>query len=424
MEDVIRMSEKERRRLVEVVKVAGGEESIRDAAVKLGLSYRQMKRSVGRYRAGGDRSLCHKSRGRPSNRRIEAGIKGKMLEIYEEQFLGWGPTLAAEKLSDMGYNVDHETLRRWLCAQGLWKRARKRKPCRRRRERKAHFGELVQIDGSPHDWFGTGEKACLMDMADDATGMGLWRFFPSESSEAAMVVAMAWVKRYGAPCALYSDRHTIYHTKREATLLELERGERPLTAFGKACAKLGIEIIPASSPQAKGRVERRNGVLQDRLAKELQWRGIRTIEAANAFLDGGYIDAFNARFAKEPESPVDYHRALPKGTDLDGVFAIEEERAVGNDWTVRYQNQFLQITGPGRNVPPAKSTVTVQERLNGDLRVYYRGEPVSFEPIGHRPIPPKPEKPSHKARKRWIPPPDHPWRGYRQGNKVAQGSTR
>lgn len=310
MGDVLRMSEKERRRLMEVSKVVAGEQRIADAAFKLAVSYRQMKRSMARFGREGDAGLCHRNRGRLSNRCKGPEMKAAVIGIYEEQLLGWGPTFAAEKIVEMGHDVDHETLRRWLLAAGLWKRARKRKPYRRRRERKEHFGELVQIDGSPYDWLGTGREIWLMDLVDDATGKGLFRLFEHETTEAAMVVTRQWVKRYGVPCALYSDRHTIYHTDREASLDELERGERPLTVFGKACAKLGIEIIPASSPQAKGRVERRNGVLQDRLAKELQHRKIRTIEEANAFLDGGYIDAFNERFEKAPGSSVDYHRSL------------------------------------------------------------------------------------------------------------------
>jgi len=423
MGDVLRMSEKERRRLMEVEKVVSGEQRIADGAFKLRVSCRQMKRSVALFRREGDAGLCHRNRGRPSNRRKSHEMKAVVIATYEEQFAGWGPTLASEKLSEMGHEVDHETLRRWLLAAGLWRRARKRKPYRRRRERKAHFGELVQIDGSPHDWLGTGQEICLMDLVDDATGKGFFRFFERETTEAAMVVARRWVRAYGIPCTLYSDRHTIYHTNREPSLEELERGEKPLTAFGKACAKLGIEIIPASSPQAKGRVERRNGVLQDRLAKELQYRKIRTIEEANAFLDGGYVDVFNERFEKKPESPADYHRPLLKGTDLDAVFAFEETRKVSNDWTVSYCNQLLQITGPGRHVPPAKSTVLVQERLDGSLRLYYRGRAVPFTAVLSRPAPLKTQEPIHKARKPWIPPQDHPWREFRFGKNETKGAT-
>lgn len=412
MGDVLRMSEKERRRLVEVKKVVSGEQRIVDAVRKVRVSERQMKRSVARYLKEGDAGLCHRNRGRPSNRCKSPELKAAVLGIYEEEFSGWGPTLAAEKLVEMGYGVDHDTLRRWLLAKGLWKRARKRKPYRCRRERKAHFGELVQIDGSPFDWLGTGQEICLMDLVDDATGRGVIRFFEHETTEAAMVVTRQWVKKYGVPCALYSDRHAIYHTDREATLEELELEQKPLTAFGRACAKLGIEIIPASSPQAKGRVERRNGVLQDRLGKELRWRGIRTIEEANAFLDSGYMEALNGRLQKEPESPVDYHRPLLKGTDLSAVFAFEEKRKLNNDWTVRYYNQWLQITGTRRTVPPAKSTLLVQQRLDGSLRLYYRGRAVPFEPIASRPARPKPTQTLPPAKNPWTPPPDHPWRNH------------
>jgi transposase len=421
MGDLLKMSQKERQRLVEINKVVCGEQRIVDAAFKLGVSYRQMKRVLARFRKEGDAGLCHRNRGRPSNRGKCPKMKAEVITIYQEQFLGWGPTLAAEKLSGMGHEVNHETLRRWLLALGLWKRARKRKPYRRWRERKSHFGELVQIDGSPHDWFGTGQKVCLMDMVDDATGKGVIRFFAHETTEAAMVVTREWVRKYGIPCALYSDHHTIYHTGREPSFQELESGKIPLTAFGKACEKVGIEIIPASSPQAKGRVERRNGVLQDRLAKELQWKRIRTIKDANAFLDRGYMEGLNKRLEQEPESPVDYHRPLLKGTDLNAVFAFEETRKVNNDWTVLYNKRVLQITGPGRHVPPAKSTVLVQERLDGSLHLYYRGQPVPFKIIPFRPAARKPVEAIPKARKPWIPPPDHPWRHFRIAKNQTKG---
>jgi len=333
-----------------------------------------------------------------------------MLEIYEEQFSGWGPTLAAEKLLEMGFRVDHETLRRWLLARGLWKRARKRKAHRRWRKPKEHFGELVQIDGSPHDWFGTGEKCCLMNMVDDATSRSFALFFPHETTEAAMRITMGWIERYGIPSALYTDHHTIYVTDREApTREEMEKGTGPLTALGKACHTLGIHIIPASSPQAKGRVERKHGVYQDRLVKEMKLRGIKTMEEANAFLVSGYLDELNKKFEKAPSSPLDYHRPLREDQDLKAAFAFEETRKVGNDWTVRYQNQIYQITGPSRDIPPAKGTVLVQERLDGTIYIYYRGKAVAYERITQRPAK-KAEPKIYKPRKKWTPPLDHPWR--------------
>lgn len=412
MEETLRMSGKERNWLVELRKVLEGKETLKDAQRKLGGSYRNAKRKLKRLREEGDGGLVHRSRGRPSNRAKPSELRDLVLGLYRERLMGWGPTLAAEKLGEWGQVVDHETLRRWLKAEGLWARARKRKAHRRWRAPKEHFGELVQMDGSPHDWFGTGEMLCLMDLVDDATGRSFALFFPHETTEAAMEVLMGWIGRYGIPCAVYTDHHTIYVTSREEpTREEMEKGMPPLTAFGKACHRLRIQIIPAGSPQAKGRVERKHGMYQDRLIKEMKLRGIKTMEEANAFLLSGYLDELNQKFGKAPVSPVDYHRCLRADQDLEAVFVLEETRKVGNDWTVRYHNQRYQITGPGHALPPAKGTVLVQERLDGSLHLYYRGQEVRFSPIPVGPVPLVPPPVRAKARTPWTPPPDHPWRG-------------
>ena len=422
VEETLRMSGKERSWLVELRQVLDGKEALKDAQAKLGGSYRNAKRKLKRFREEGDSGLVHRGRGRPSNRAKPDGMKASALGYYRDHLMGWGPTLAAEKLGERGQYVDHETLRRWLKAEGLWDRARKGRAHRRWREPKEHFGELVQLDGSQHDWFGTGEMCCLMNLVDDATGRSFALFFPHEATGAAMRVLMGWIGRYGIPCALYTDHHTIYVTGREPTREEVEKGLPPLTVFGKACHKLGIRVIPASSPQAKGRVERKHGVYQDRLVKELALRGIKTIEEANAFLVSGYLAELNKKFEKAPSSPVDYHRVVRGDQDLEAVFAFEGTRKVANDWTVRYHSQIYQITGPSRLLPPAKGTVLVQERLDGGLRLYYRGREVRFNPISARPVPVASPPPRARARTRWTPPPDHPWRGRSPGRIAAEGA--
>lgn len=405
------MSDREREWLVELRHVLDGKEALKDAQAKLGGSYRNAKRKLKRLREEGDGGLVHRSRGRPSNRAKPAQMRDLALGLYRERLMSWGPTLAAEKLGEWGQYVDHETLRRWLKEAGLWTRARKRRAHRRWREPKEHFGELVQLDGSPHDWFGTGEMCCLMNLVDDAMSRSFALFFPHEATEAAMRVLMGWIERYGIPCALYTDHHRVYITDREPTREEIEKGLLPLTVFGKACHKLGIQIIPASSPQAKGRVERKHGVYQDRLVKEMKLRGIRTIEEANAFLRSGYLDDLNRRFEKVPASPVDYHRPVPEDRDLEAVFVFETTRTVSNDWTVRYHTRRYQITGPSHRLPPAKGTVLVQERLDGSLHLYYRGREVSFGPISIQPAPVATRPLCARARTKWTPSPNHPWRG-------------
>lgn len=255
--------------------------------------------------------------------------------------------------------IDHETLRRWMLVAGLWSRARKRSPHRRRRERKAHFGELVQMDGSFHPWFeGRGPQSCLLTLVDDATGKTLGRFGAQETIWAAVGVLRAWIGRYGVPQALYTDWKNVY--VRPPNEEERVTGAEPLTQFGRMCAQLGIRIIPASSPQAKGRIERNHGTQQDRLVKKLRRKGIADLETANAFLETEYWADHNARFAQAPASSDDFHVTRPRGLRLDTVFRLEEDRTVSNDWVVRYDNRFLQLERQSGHAP-ARSTVVVCE---------------------------------------------------------------
>jgi len=414
--DELVMSRKERERVVAMRLVAEGRERLRDAAKRLGVSYRQVKRIWGRYRAEGAKGLVHRSRGRVSNRGIGKEEREAALGVYRERLEGFGPTLAAEKLTEWGVvEVDHETMRRWLMGAGLWARARRRGPHRRWRERKRRFGELVQMDGSHHDWFGSGQRACLMNLVDDATTTTLAGLETEETTEGAMRSLWAWIERYGIPQALYCDGKTVYVTDREPTVEEQLAGEVPLTAFGRVCQRLGIEIIRARSPQAKGRVERNHGVYQDRFVKELRVRGITTIEGANGLLQGGFVARLNEKFATAPASNDDAHRPVPEGLDLASVFVFEESRRVANDWTIRYRTRCYQITGPRETMPRPKATVTVQQRLDGSLHMLYRERELTFRevPLEAR-VKPKactaavehPPQPLHRR----VPSATHPWR--------------
>jgi transposase len=414
MGDELMMSGKERRKLVELKLVEEGRQTLGEAARRLGVCYRQVRRVWRRFREVGVVGLVHRSRGRPSNRGKGEAFRDRCLGLYREQLAGWGPTLASEKLAEWGLRVDHETLRRWFVAEGLWQRQRKRGPHRQRRPRKERFGELVQLDGSYHDWFGDGGRECLLDMVDDATGKALARMEEEETTAAAMRVLWAWIVRYGIPWALYVDRKTVYVTEREPTVEEQLAGEAPLTAFGKTCAKLGIEIIPAFSPQAKGRVERRHGVFQDRLVKEVRLLGISSIQGANELLEGGFVDSLNEKFARPPLHPEDCHRPVPKDVDLAAIFVFEESRTVANDWTVRYENRFFQLTGPKEWLPRPKARVVMQRRLDSSLHILYRGRELIFRevPLEARLIPrqappPPPTVPRHQKSR---PADDHPWR--------------
>jgi molybdenum-dependent DNA-binding transcriptional regulator ModE len=410
------MSEKERRRKVEFEGVVEARMTVREASQGLGLSYRQCRRSYKRYRQEGDRGLVHRSRGRRSNRARPEEFRGAVLERYRERYEGFGPTLAVEKLADEGYKVDHETVRRWLLADGQWRRHRKRGKHRSRRPRKEHFGELVQMDGSHHEWFGAGRlRTCLMNMVDDATGASMALMAEQETTEAAMGLLWRWIERYGIPRALYADKKNVFVTDREPTIEEQLAGEEPMTAFGKACKKLSIEIVTAHSPQAKGRVERSHGVYQDRLVKELRLQGITTVEGANELLADGFSERLNANFQREPARSRDFHRRAPKGLTLAEVFSWEETRTVQRDWTVRYNNRFYQILKENRPRPRPKEKVVVRLLLDRNVQILYRGKKLKYEPIAGPP--PRTQEKAAPVQQptphaQWKPAPDHPWRTF------------
>jgi transposase len=413
MEEIVGLSAKERARLVELEQVKAGRQTVVAAAERLSMSGRQCKRIWKRYRAEGAKGLVHRSRGRPSNRKLDPDSKRQSLELCRTRLEGFGPTLAAEKLAEVGLRVSHETLRRWLIVEGLWRKKRKRGPHRRWRPPKEHFGELVQMDGSFHDWLETGQEPCLLDMVDDATANMEGEFFEQETTEGAMRVLWQWIKRYGIPRALYTDHKNLYVADREPTVDEQLAGRPALTAFGRACHKLGIQIIPAASPQAKGRIERRHGVLQDRLVKELRLRGIKDLKSANDLLAGGFIETINEKFGHSPASSINYHRRVPSGMRLEDVFVFEEQRTVQNDWTVAWDSRWFQISGPKGQMPRRRERIVVRRRLDGSRVLLYRGRALEFHEIQQRP--PRQAlliKPASVASPRpvWVPPADHPWK--------------
>ena len=412
------MSTSELRRAGVLARVAAATLTLKSAAALMEVSYRQAKRLYGRYRAEGAKGLKHRSAGRASNRAAPRRLRKRVLALIREKYSGgvaerFGPTLAAEHLaSEDGVTVDHETLRRWMLAAGLWSRARKRSPHRRRRARMAHFGELVQLDGSFHPWFeDRGSHSCLLTLVDDATGRSLGRFGAQETMWAAVEILRAWIAHYGIPRALYTDWKNVY--VRRPNQEERETGAEPLTQFGRMCATLGIKIIPASSPQAKGRIERNHGTQQDRLVKKLRRKGIADVEAANAFLEAEYWADHNRRFAQAPASADDFHVAVPSGMRLDQVFRLEETRTVSNDWVVRYDNRYLQIERQSHR-PPARSTVIVYEAATGQLEIRYRDRVMRWTEVA-APLPksaaPRPAlPPASKTQPRQRgPSADHPW---------------
>lgn len=369
------LSERELRRGEVISRVISGELTSVDASELLGLSTRQVKRLAKRYRSGGAQGLLHRSFGKPSNRTRPAGDRERVLELVAREYGGsaapgpgqrFGPTLVAEHLlEDHGIALPVSTLTDWMRSGGLWTRRRKRRPHRRRRERKAHFGELVQLDGSFHDWLeGRGPVGCLMTMTDDATGTVLARLGKEETLWAAIAVLKSWIKKYGVPRALYTDWKNLYH-------LSAPKNSRLATSqFGRICQRLGIELIAASSPQAKGRVERTHGTSQDRLVKKLRLRGISTFEGVNEYLEESYLAAHNARFARRAASSADYHLKLDPKLDNGNLWCREETRCVSNDGVIAYQNRRLSLTL--RRDMPLRARVLVRESEEGDLRIIYK----------------------------------------------------
>jgi transposase len=411
------MSARELTRVEVLSRVQAGTLSLGSAATLLAVSYRQAKRLARRYRAEGAKGLRHRSAGRPSNQARPPAERKRVLALVREKYSGtidvrFGPTLAAEHLArEDGVTVHHDTLRRWMLAEGLWSRARKRAPHRQRRERKAHFGELVQLDGSFHLWYETrGPRGCLMNLVDDATGRTLAQLGAEETIWAAADVLRRWIEAYGVPLALYTDWKNVY--VRAPNAEEQGTGAVPLTQFGRMCASLGIQIIAASSPQAKGRVERNHGTHQDRLVKKFRRLGIADAAAANAFLATTYLPEHNQRFAVAPASAEDFHRRVPSRTMLNRVFQLEEERVLSNDWVVRYDTRYFQVARQS-GLAPARSTVLVREAQDGAIELRYRGRLMRWTEIAApvKPTPPAVRPPLSSAPHRPArPSADHPWR--------------
>ena len=409
------MSRKERARLTIMVGVTDGELTLVQAAELMGVSYRQGKRIWQRYQADGDAGLVHRLRGQPSARRKPAALREQALALYaQERYADFGPTLMAEQLAKAQLVVDHETLRRWRMASGQHPVRRRQQAHRQWRERKPSFGAMVQLDGSHHDWFeGRGPKCVLMVMVDDATNRMRARFFEEETTHASYDVLEGWIRKHGLPTSLYVDRDSIYRCEGEPSIAQQLAGQQPQTQFGRAMEQLGVELILANSPQAKGRVERMNGTLQDRLVKELRLAGISDKESANRFLEEKYLRAFHRQFGREAASPLDVHREVPR--NLDEVLSWEEERVVQCDWTVACGGQRYQLDRQHEALSLVRRKVVVRRLRNGRVQLVHRGKQLKWRslPAGavRRAVPVK-AKPTKalKTKAEKVPPANHPWR--------------
>ena len=408
------MSRKERNRLAIMAGVKTGELRLVQAAGLTGLSYRQMKRVWRRYRDQGDAGLVHRLRGRASSRRLAPELRARILARVELRYADFGPTLAAEYLAREGMEVDHETLRRWLLSAGKRVVRRRRQKHRQWRERKPCAGAMVQLDGSDHEWFeGRRARAVLMVMVDDATNKVWAQFFERETTRASYDTLAGWVRRTGLPRSLYVDRDSIYRCEGLASIAEQLAGKEPQTQFGRAMEQLGVELILANSPQAKGRVERMNGTLQDRLVKALRLEGISDLEAANHYLAKLFLPAFNRRFEVAPASAVDVHRGVPR--NLNEVLSWEEPRVVQRDWTLSCANRCYQLDRQHESLNLVGRKVVVRTLRSGTVELVYRGAKLRYRRLPGRPTRPTPKAQPPKVVPTAKPPTEHPWRRFALG---------
>ena len=404
--DIIIMRQKELKRLHVIHRVMEGELTQVEASEILSLSERQIGRIVKRRREEGEEGIQHRSRGRESSRRLPKKMKDRVVALYVQKYQGFGPTLTSEKLHELdAIELSKETVRKWLIEAGHWQKARKTRTHRQWRERKSHCGEMLQMDGSHHDWFeGRRAKCVLMGYIDDATGRTFCRFYEYEGTIPAMDSFKRYMREHGIPLSVYFDKHTTYKSTAEPSIEDEINGTEPLSEFGRALTELGVKLIHAHSPQAKGRVERLFNTLQDRLVKEMTLRGINTIEEANKLLKS-YLSSHNKRFAVTPKEQSDLHRSIPKGLNLDKILCIRTERTLRNDTTIAHNGKLYQIQEAVKS-----KKVLVEERVNGKMLITHNAVHLKYKEISARPE--KQQKPSrkHLPRKGHAPSADHPWR--------------
>ena len=416
--EYITMSQKEVDRL-EVIQATVSKQILQsDAAAQLGLSVRQVKRLVKRYQQGGAAGLISGRRGKKPNNRIADRVREEALSLVRRNYADFKPTFAHEKLSEIHrLTFSVETLRQWMIADGIWQtKQRKQARVHQRRLRRPCLGELVQIDGSPHDWFeGRGARCTLIVFIDDATSrlMAL-RFVPAETTQAYMETLQGYLERNGRPVALYSDKHSIFRVNHPD-----HEGKR--TQFSRALKTLDIEPIHANTPQAKGRVERANQTLQDRLVKEMRLGHIDDMERANAFLPE-FIETYNRRFAVLPQNATDAHReVLHNPLELDLIFSLHHTRKLSKNLTLQFKNREYQLQGQGQGYRLRGAAVTMCEAFNHTVTILYQGRSLPYRVLaeGEPPVPLDDEKSVHHtvdqakakqaATRAHKPAPDHPW---------------
>jgi len=412
-----KMSDKEIKRAQVIDRLMAGGLKQKEAAAHLSISDRQVRRLKQSYAAEGVDGLVSKRRGKPSNRRLDADRVLSAQGIIGSYYADFGPTLATEKLREQhGIKLSVETVRKLMMRDGYWKPRRGGKPSTHpMRTRRARRGEMIQIDGSLHDWFeGRSPSCCLLVFIDDATSeIMTMRFVAHETTLDYMAVLEAYIHQHGIPMSLYSDRHSIFRVNAK------EADHDAQTQFSRCLAELGIESIHAHSPQAKGRVERANQTLQDRLVKEMRLQGINTPEAANAWLPT-YIADHNQRFAVQPAQPEDAHVPyIRQAGELRRILSVQTQRILSKNLSCQYNNQLFQVQTTGAGLGMRGASVTVHQHHDGTTELTYKGRLLAYEVLTH---PAKQQAPvsgkevntrvdnAIKKRSQWVPSATHPWK--------------
>ena len=433
MKEKVTLNRKEQKRAMVLNKVEAGQLKAREAAEVLGLSLRQVRRLLAAYREKGVAGLAHGNRGRISSRRLPDEVRGRIVELARTTYADYNDQHLTEKLAEKhGIHVSRSTVRTLRRKAGLASPRRRRPP--RHRQRRARYpqeGMLLQVDGSNHDWLeGRGPRLTLLAAIDDATNEVAAALFREQEDAAGYFLLLESLSRsHGLPLALYADRHTIFQSPKKQTLAQELAGEQPRSQFGRLLDELEVDLISAHSPQAKGRVERLFGTLQDRLVKALREAGASSLQEANQVLET-FLPNFNARFARPPAQPASAYRPWPSDQRREDFFCFKYQRTVANDNTVSLAGHKLQIPPGRRRFSYARARVKLRHALNGHLTIHYQGEHLaSFAPAepgpprvakftpapspkpASPPSPPQPTpNPTKKGKKPWTPPPDHPWR--------------
>ena len=398
MSETLTMSTKERQRLQILGHLKHGKTTVVKAAAALGISERQMYRVLDRYRCQGDQGLIHRLRGHTSNRGYAPEVRTQALRLHRELYADYGPTLYGEMLQQYHQlSIDADTLRRWLKAAGFWLGMRAARHHRQKRERRDAIGAMLQFDGSFHQWFeDRGPACCLLVAIDDASGRIFMRFAESENAYDVLAMLTTYVLRYGIPREFYVDFGSVYHAAKNR-----------LTDVSRALSRLGVNVIHARSPQAKGRVERSNRTHQDRLVKALRRHSISTIDDANRYLETAYLREHNARFARAIHLP-DIHRSA-ESINLNNIFCFETTRCVNRDYTITLNAHYLQLLTSPAPLPPPCRYVTVRRWLDHSLHIFWNEHELAFKHLTARP----------KPKPRLYPPasPSHPWRSNMVGAK-------